>query len=378
MADKFEVKIEKELIQLQGLSLTASPLGGEILIHHSKKRFQLNTLQFSYLDILAKGSMSIEGLVQFFLGQGWLVSFRELLTLLHFLIDENILQNKSFQEYLKGTAPMPPPSSSTHFSGEERITASQLPFFRSLEPSLAKHFLSRASQSQIPAQMRVIDQGARDRDLYIALKGKFAVYRNGGPLQRQMVSILGPGSLFGERGFLLGQARSADIVALENSWVLRVPHLPEYDGLIKSEKAQSLQHRFWVLQALVSSSLFSGLPSDSLDALIFSGKLYQAAAHQILFREGQIGNSCFILVQGSVVISQKGQTINVLKQGACFGEISLLMSGGVRTASVTTQLESLVLEISQNDFYRVLSQNLILAKEIEELAAQRLQRDSER
>ncbi|MNL37937.1 hypothetical protein D3C87_1601150 [compost metagenome] len=54
------------------------------------------------------------------------------------------------------------------------------------------------------------------------------------------------------------------------------------------------------------------------------------------------------------------------------------MSGGVRTATVTTQKESVLLEISQSHFYQVLAQNLILAKKIEELALQRLHKDSQR
>jgi CRP-like cAMP-binding protein len=52
------------------------------------------------------------------------------------------------------------------------------------------------------------------------------------------------------------------------------------------------------------------------------------------------------------------------------------MSGGQRTATVITQRDSILLEINQQNFYKVLSQNLLLAKEIESLAAHRLTNDS--
>ncbi len=230
----------------------------------------------------------------------------------------------------------------------------------------------------MPAQTRLTQTGARDRDLFVLLRGQASIYRVLDEKRRQMVAVLGAGSIFGERGFLLNQPRSADVITGTACEVLRVRHLPEFDQLIKSERAQSLQHRFWVLQALQSSLFFKDLPSDSLDNLIFTGRLCQAPANHILMAEGQPGNTCYIVIQGSVVISQRGKNINVLGQGSTFGEISLLMSGGQRTATATTQQDSIFLEIHQNDFYRVLAQNLILAKEIEGLAAQRLENDAKR
>lgn len=375
------MKIEKEKVQLKALQLAPQPDGGTLTVVESRKSFRLNSLQYSYLEILRK-SESIEGLVQFYLGQGWLVSFRELYALLDFLIKEGLLLNPSFQNYFTKTEKLHAQFHSPRFDNQSTdlggLRAQDLPFFRSLEPQLATYLLQKAGRYQMPAQTRLIQSGNRDRDLFIMLQGQAAIYRVADAKHRQMISVLGAGSIFGERGFLLNQPRSADVITLQKSEVLRIPHLPEFDQLIKTEKAQSLQQRFWVLQALQSSPFFKNLPTDSLDNLIFSGRLCQAPENQILFKEGQSGNTCYILVQGNVVISQKGKNINVLNQGACFGEISLLMSGGQRTATVTTQQNSVFLEIQQNDFYRVLSQNLILAKEIEALAAERLAKDAKR
>lgn len=373
------MKIEKEKVQLRALQHAPDKTGGVLNILGGKS-YHLPGLQYSYFEVLQNAG-TIEGMIQFFLGQGWLVNFRELWTLLDFLIDADILLNPSIKNYFSKNE-----ISGVHFQNSVKfhpgkataVQASTLPFFRSLDPQLAQYLLQKSEFLQIPAGVRFIQSGGKDRDLYIILKGSAAIYRVYDEKRRQMVANLGAGSICGERGFLLNQSRSADIITTETCEVLRVKHLPEFDQLIKSEKAQSLQHRFWVLQALQSSTFFKDFPSDCLDSLIFSGRLVQAPANQILFKEGQPGTTCYVLVQGNVVISQKGNNINVLNQGSCFGEISLLMTSGTRTATIKTQQDSVLLEIQQQDFYKVLSQNLFLAKELENLAAQRLLADKNR
>lgn len=375
------MKIEKERIQLQRLQLSPSQDGGVLTVLSSQKSYHLSKLQYSYIDIL-RNSGTIEELVRFFLGQGWLVSFRELYNLLKFLVTERILLNASFQDYFQYTSPQKISFNASTFKtkleNSIELKIHELPFFRSLDPQLANYLLQKTERFQVPAQMTLTKTGQCDRDLYLILKGQAAVYRVLGDKRRQMISVFSAGSIFGEIGFLLNQPRSADIITLVPSEVLKIHHLPDFDQFIKTEKAHNLQHRFWVLQALQSSPFFKDLPNDSLDSLIFSGRLCQLPANQVLFREGQGGNTCYIIIQGNVVISQNGKNINTQGQGTCFGEISLLVSQGYRTATVLAQQDTVLLEIHQNDFYRVLSQNLILAKEIENLAAQRLANDSNR
>ncbi|WP_413581154.1 cyclic nucleotide-binding domain-containing protein [Bdellovibrio sp. HCB288] len=372
------MKIEREVIQLKPIKTLKHAQGGTVTLPSGLGSFELNALQFSYLEVLKNG-VSIEGLVQFFLGQGWLVSFRELYSLIQFLVHERLITNQNIIDYFKKVNSDDSPlvfSSIDVMNGKQiKPDPATLPFFRSLEPHLANYLLQKAEVFSVPPNIRITHSGQSSRDLFVLLKGQASIYKVLSETRRQLVATLGSGALFGERGFLLNQPRNADVITSTASEILRVHHLPEYDNLIKSDKAQALQHRFWVMQALLSSPFFKDIPTDSLDALIFTGRLVQAPANQALFHEGQAGNTCYIVIQGSVVISQKGSAINVLNQGTCFGEISLLVSGGVRTATVTTQRDTVLLEIEQNAFYKMLAQNLILAKVIETLAASRLARD---
>ena len=333
------MKIEKEKLQLKPFTLSPNAQGGIVTLSGRRDSFQLTALQYSYLDVLRK-DQSIESMVHFYLGQGWLVNFRELHSLVQFLVTERVIINPSIIDYFKRAqsddVPMVFSSISAMTGTSVQVDPAQLPFFRSLDPALARHLLKGAEKFNVPAQIRLTHAGQNDRDLFIILKGQASIYKVISEHRRQMVATLNEGSLFGERGFLLNQPRNADIITTAPSEVLRVKHLAEFDQLIKTDKAASLQHRFWVMSALLSSSLFKELPTDSLDALAFAGKLVQAPANQVLFQEGQPGNTCYILIQGSAVVAKGGQQINVLNQGACFGEISLL----ARSEEHTSELQS--------------------------------------
>jgi len=79
-----------------------------------------------------------------------------------------------------------------------------------------------------------------------------------------------------------------------------------------------------------------------------------------------------------MTIMQNGKNINVLAAGDAFGEMSLFINQGIRTATAKAQTECIVLEISSQDFYALMAENLFLAKEIEKLAYSRLRNDQNR
>lgn len=359
-------------LQLRLTSLTPQTGGGGVVALANGSTYTLNQNQFSYLQVLANGS-SITQLVDFYLGQGWLVSFQELYQLIDFLKNHKVIGNiEATEELTQQSQP-----SSEYPIEKEKLQIARLPFLRSLNQDFAEHLLKTAQIRKYTAQEKLTQMNNTDRSLFVILKGQAYLYRKQ-QNERQRVAVLGAGAIFGERAFLLGQPRSADVIAQTETWALEIPHHPQYDEMIKTGSASQLQHRFWVLQALQSSAFFKHLPSTSLDSLIFSGRLFSAPAHQVLFREGEAGQSSFILTQGSLVISQNNKAINVLSQGTSFGEISLLVSGGRRTATATTQTECLFLEINQANFYKILSQNILLARDIEALAHKRILADRAR
>ena len=118
--------------------------------------------------------------------------------------------------------------------------------------------------------------------------------------------------------------------------------------------------------------MFRELPQKSFDAVIFSGTFKTISAGTQICRQGEKGMSCYIIVQGSVSVSQNSKFLRQLGQGDSFGELALMVSSGERTATVETISETLVLEIHKDHFYQMLSENILLGCEFEKLARLRI------
>ncbi len=104
------------------------------------------------------------------------------------------------------------------------------------------------------------------------------------------------------------------------------------------------------VERLESIPLFSQFSPDELTAVIRGMRLHTFDAGEILFSEGQPGNSLLVLASGSVRVYVRnigaGNTeVRLLQEGAFFGEISVL-SGKPRSATIVTctACEVLVLE----------------------------------
>lgn len=82
--------------------------------------------------------------------------------------------------------------------------------------------------------------------------------------------------------------------------------------------------------------------------------VHQYAKDQIIFEEGTIANVAYILKSGSVEISTQGiegkLVLAILKPGAIFGEMALLLKDNKRTATATASENSEVIAIYKNYF----------------------------
>jgi len=88
-------------------------------------------------------------------------------------------------------------------------------------------------------------------------------------------------------------------------------------------------------------------------------------------REGEEGDSLYVLVEGQADVIRGDRTVDRLLPGDFFGEISLL-DGGPRTATVTADTPITVLTISRGPFTRMLGQEPEIAVKILSALARRL------
>ncbi|MCE3010314.1 MAG: cyclic nucleotide-binding domain-containing protein [Proteobacteria bacterium] len=372
--------IEKIPIRLPYLNLDEIQLSKSMKSATGSSHMNLNDSQIQILKLMSQGAC-IEQIVNHFYQQGKMISFLGLRRLIEFLVEERLLVTIQFARYFKKKDVKErgffsqllgqfskPDLSEINVVGE----LSHFPFFRALEPELQKVFFENMKVVSAPSQIAICNQGHIQRALFALLRGEAQVYKKSPDGKRTRIASLPQGSVFGESGFFLGEPRSADVLTSESSVIAKFKYLPEFfDRQIQKEKAESLKKRFWMVHSLMKSEVFNSLPEDCFDSLLFSGELKTFSPDRNICTEGEFGTTCYLIIQGTLVVTQNGKSIRTLGQGDCFGEMALLLNQGKRTATVKSQTECLVMEIKSESFYKLLSQNLMLGCEFENLALER-------
>lgn len=350
----------------------------------------LGKLSPEQLEIVSlfQRSSSITEVVNYYFSKGRLVSFVNILSVVRLLLAKQFVVNVNFYNYFNplnldkssgivnllsdfGLIKAEPKKPSLPTATSKEILKN-IPFFRSLAPQMVDLFLQNSSVVDVSSGITFCQEGASQRTLLVLLKGKATVYRKNATGSFERVVVLNEGSLFGEAGFFFGTPRSASVIADENCQVLVIKYIPEiFDGLIKTEVARDLQMRIWAIHALLKSEMFKDLPQDCFDALIFSGELKKIPSRKVVCKQGEQGHTCYVIIQGKVSVNKNLTLVKNLEQGDCFGELALLATGGVRTASVHTETDVILLEIHRNQFYKMLAENLLLAVQFEKITYQR-------
>lgn len=83
--------------------------------------------------------------------------------------------------------------------------------------------------------------------------------------------------------------------------------------------------------------IFAGMSQDALLATLATGEHFAVGAGEAVFREGDMGNSFYVLIAGDVVVEKQhaGKPVELkrLGPGECFGEMALV-GNDVRSAAV--------------------------------------------
>lgn len=115
-----------------------------------------------------------------------------------------------------------------------------------------------------------------------------------------------------------------------------------------SESEDTENHK---LDSFINSPLFKSISEEELAAIVQGLTLKTFEAGEIVFTEGEPGQSLMVLANGNLrvyVRSRSGtnEQVRVLTEGAFFGEISLL-SGKPRTATITCMTDVELLELDR-------------------------------
>lgn len=137
------------------------------------------------------------------------------------------------------------------------------------------------------------------------------------------------------------------------------------------KKAHSAEE---IIGYIKNMDFLKALPDDAINDAAQSAKIMVYGNGEILFRQGDKGNSCFFIKKGSVdiFISEEGKEkkLSTLGAGEFFGEMSLL-TGEPRTATAIANGDSEFIVIDHHGFKDIILNQPNIAEKLADILAKR-------
>ena len=118
--------------------------------------------------------------------------------------------------------------------------------------------------------------------------------------------------------------------------------------------------------------LFAQCTKRELNALARKADLIQVPSGMPLVTEGAHDRELMVIVDGNVEVRRGGRRIATLTSGDFFGEIAMI-SGGPRTATVTTTSPSSLLVIGEREFGELVDETPSIATSVLQVLGERFQ-----
>lgn len=252
-----------------------------------------------------------------------------------------------------------------------------LPIFSHLHDRHLTDLLKKCEIATFSEGAAIILEMQPARDLYVLLRGEIEVSRALKAGLKESLGDLSAVSLFGEAALIDESPRQADVFAKTECVVLKVPVQFLRQAAQEAETVRQLndfRNAILVNQFFASSPVFRSLSTESIDFLIHRGTLEYADQGNVVFSQGDQGDSLYLILRGSINVLVNGVKVKKLGQGSFFGEISLIASIP-RTATIETTEPSVFFRITADAFWEVLIQHMDLGVFLETISETRLKED---
>jgi CRP-like cAMP-binding protein len=267
-----------------------------------------------------------------------------------------------------------------HYNHNEILgVLDDLPLFSYFPRELLNMIVQKSTVMEFSKNSHVIIQGTVGKELFILLSGKLEILKRNGVHVEEHLGEIHPTSIFGEIAVLEDIPRMADVIAQENSIVLSIPastlRIAANDSPY-SRELEIFRDAITVNQFFNSAPFFRDLSPRVIQMFISKGRYESYDKDTYVFKQGDHGESFYLLLRGHVSVQVNGMPIARISQGGFFGEISLIASVP-RTGSVMALTKLDVLEIRRDSFWEILSQDLQIALFIESIGELRIIQDIE-
>ncbi len=111
---------------------------------------------------------------------------------------------------------------------------------------------------------------------------------------------------------------------------------------------------------LKSVDLFFQISGEDLNQVAGIAHEVNFEQDEVIFQEGEMGDTLYLIVDGSVVIHRQTKEIARLSEKEAFGEMAIL-DNEPRSASVTALTDVACLKIERQDFYELMFEKVEIA-----------------
>jgi NTE family protein len=259
-----------------------------------------------------------------------------------------------------------------------RAELAETTFFQALPAAALARLAACAERRAVVPGAVLARAGAPSSSLYALVWG---AVRIGAPDVPETAE--GPGAVFGA-GAVTGEVEAAGVEVLEPGDVLRwsaaaLASLLDAEPALREQLATRLtlrRRRREIEELLHQSYLFRDTSPMLLRRLVELSTLARYATGAYLCRQGEPGDTLFVIVQGHVAIERENgggaRRVAVLGRGDSVGEISIL-SAGPRTTSAVAASDAEVLIVGRRAFEALAAQSRAFLRRVRAIAGERVE-----
>ncbi len=141
----------------------------------------------------------------------------------------------------------------------------------------------------------------------------------------------------------------------------------------KSLHQETINARLTLLRDV---KVFRDIPEELLIAIARVLKEIVVQKEEVVFRKGDVGHSMFIIVEGTVRVHVGNHVLTRLDTGSVFGEYALY-DRELRSASITAEAKTYLLELGHQDFTELMVQNVDLMEGVLKMVLKRIREMNE-
>ena len=237
--------------------------------------------------------------------------------------------------------------------------------FGQLEESDLQKIVPYLERIQVKTGSILFHQEDSDQSLYIVCRGRLSAISRSEEGTIHLGKI-GPGEAVGEIQLLTGGVRTAEVEAVEDSELVKLPRTA-VDTLNEADP-DLISHLLTVIQRRLRHNQLAAIFCEVFGEATFDWreiepdcKWIHLTRGEVLLREGTPSDCLWILVSGRLVVSVKDEkgkerAVGEITRGECVGEMGVI-TGDHRTATVHAVRESELLRIPKSTFDRIADQN---------------------